>query len=127
MGDARARHRWAELREDAPAAWLLWMAMSMVLPMAGWMAYPGPLRPRQRRDERRDGAPDARDRRGDGRRRGRRRRHGDDARARPDAHRHARAARGVRAPSPLSRWPRGWARQNRRTAAENSSGRSRLT
>jgi hypothetical protein len=32
---------WAELREDAPAAWLLWMAMTMVVPMAGWMAFRG--------------------------------------------------------------------------------------
>jgi hypothetical protein len=29
---------WTELRQDAPAAWLLWMAMTMVVPMAGWMA-----------------------------------------------------------------------------------------
>ena len=32
---------WTELREDAPAAWLLWMAMTMVVPMAGWMAFRG--------------------------------------------------------------------------------------
>jgi hypothetical protein len=32
---------WGELREDAPAAWLLWMATTMVVPMAGWMAFRG--------------------------------------------------------------------------------------
>jgi hypothetical protein len=32
---------WSELREDAPAAWLLWMAMTMTAPMAGWMAFRG--------------------------------------------------------------------------------------
>ena len=32
---------WTELREDAPAAWLAWMAMTMVVPMAGWMAFRG--------------------------------------------------------------------------------------
>ena len=32
---------WTGLREDAPAAWLLWMAMTMVVPMAGWMAFRG--------------------------------------------------------------------------------------
>ena len=32
---------WAELRADAPAAMLLWMAVIMVVPMAGWMAFRG--------------------------------------------------------------------------------------
>ena len=32
---------WAELRADAPAAMLLWMAVIMVAPMAGWMAFRG--------------------------------------------------------------------------------------
>ena len=32
---------WTELRDDAPAAGLAWMAMTMTVPMAGWMAFRG--------------------------------------------------------------------------------------
>jgi hypothetical protein len=32
---------WAELRADAPAAMLLWMAVIMVAPMAAWMDFRG--------------------------------------------------------------------------------------
>ena len=32
---------WTELRDIAPAAWLGWMAMTMTVPMAAWMAFRG--------------------------------------------------------------------------------------
>ena len=78
---------WEELRQDAPAAMLGLMAVTMTAPMSAWMYRMGHGVAAERRDGRFDDRPDARRDRSSGRRHRRGHRDAADRRARRDVRR----------------------------------------